>query len=313
MSDVEDTNEVLALDDLIHLMFSDGEWVRFPVRLTRLLSLHEVVMFSELFNRSYLCRKDRKLKGWFQYSVSQIEERINFSEYTQRRTIDSLEEKGLIRSERRGSPPFRYIKIDSKAVCDFLNRCGEPIPAGSLRNAENTGESTTCTNVQTQRILNSYPKDPKGSTTNGKRTIKEQSPPSGKVDDSRLEGFNFDNSEGNQKPPKDNAYLLSEKLYIGLANKGKISTGRPKLANWAIEIRKFLALPGRSEEAFEKLMEEYLARIDEEFMPIAYSASSFCEKFPKIEVALRRNSRNGSDAGDDQIARILKKRFGEKK
>lgn len=301
---IDEEDDITEDDILIDLLFDDGRWIKFPVDLTSILTLHEVVLLAELYNQARILRKFRKKSDrWFRYTVEDIKNRINFSEDTQRRTIDKLVERGFIETERRGSPPFRHVRIKSSSVKKALIECDNSIPRGSAGNAERTGPEANCTNVQTPRKCGAYPAEVRGITTNVKRSIKEMSPPSRECDDTRgLRGFFPSDAT---EPEKDDADILAQNLYAGLVEKCKV-TKIPKLTNWAADIRKFLLLPGRTTELFEQLMIKYLEHINDEFMPEAYSARSFCEKYPNIESALRRKGNSSGDSSEGQVDRIMK-------
>ena len=301
--DDKDSDELNSTQNLIDLLFDPGQWIRFPIKLTAVMSVQELVLFSELFNRSITTKARTANKGWFKYSVEDLKSRVNFSEDSQRRTMDRLVEHGVVEVQRMGNPPFRYIRIISKRVLEMLE-VDYPLPCKGAGYSKNTGLAASVqTSSNPAPLQGSNPAPLQGLTICKKITNKELSRPIRERDEP-LPGKGFFGSDETVEPESIQK-ALAVQLYDGLVRKGKI-TKVPKLSNWAGTIKKFFELTPFTPAEFQATMVAYLARMNEEFMPVAFCAESFCSKFPKIQQALSRNTQQESSV--DRVSRLLEKR-----
>lgn len=92
-------------------------------------------------------------------------------------------------------------------------------------------------------------------------------------------GFNF--AEKREPEKKSQSRIFAERLYNSLSVKRKIF--RPvDIKSWTKEMAKFIAESDVSVEEFEKVVDWYCRHIGEDYVPQAYSAKSFVDKFPQI-------------------------------
>lgn len=302
--DDKDSEELSATQNLIDLLFDPGQWIRFPIKLTAVMSVQELVLFSELFNRSITTKARTTNNGWFKYSVEDLKSRVNFSEDSQRRTMDRLVEHGVVEVQRMGNPPFRFIRIISKRVLAMLE-VEYPVPCKGAGYSKNAGLAATAqTNSNPAPLQGSNPAPLQDSLYVKKVNNKELSRPVRERDGSLVGGgfFGSDTSVESDSIQK----TLANNLYDGLVRNGKI-TKVPKLSSWAATIKKFFEITPFTPSEFNEVMSQYLARMNEEFMPVAYCAESFCSKFPKIKNALSRGG-NQLESSVDRVARLLEKR-----
>jgi hypothetical protein len=85
----------------------------------------------------------------------------------------------------------------------------------------------------------------------------------------------------------DDAMIAARRLYDGLAAKRKIMRP-PNMTAWAAAIRKFLKTSGLSPVEFIAVMNWYIDNLTRPFVPLAFSASAFVDKYVQIETAMSR-------------------------
>jgi hypothetical protein len=115
---------------------------------------------------------------------------------------------------------------------------------------------------------------------------------------------------GEDRPQKkDYPVQAAKKLYGRLAAKRKIMRP-PNLAKWAAEFRAFLASGQVQRPRFHEVLKWYLMNIGEPFVPQAFGAAAFVQKFIRIEEAMSRMSRpidERSMTVDQQIELVHKR------
>lgn len=104
------------------------------------------------------------------------------------------------------------------------------------------------------------------------------------------------------------AYKYAERLYCALAEKRCIFIS-PSLRSWAAQMQRLLSAPGMDVGSFEDVFSWYLVNIRQEYVPKAYSAKTFCEKFvqiqdAKISIERRREQELKSDPAELLISKI---------
>jgi hypothetical protein len=91
----------------------------------------------------------------------------------------------------------------------------------------------------------------------------------------------FSSPSGYDDTSSPNARKLSKRLYEFLLKKGKLCRHVKSLSSWDTSFRELLSL--QTYEHINKVMDGYFRHFGKEFVSRAYSASSFCEKFNRIE------------------------------
>jgi len=235
---------------------------------------------------------DEFLRGRKRKDGSRMDSGAGVSERGITKWLSELEEIGLIRvvvddrDKARIKKSYQMI-IDNEEVYDGAepDQC-TPVHPQNMH-----------LDPQSLRVCSAKIADRTEKDTVVRNIVNKSLPQRGK--DNVIKG-GFFSTEGEEKPTEEER--LARKLYEGLAKKRKI-TVTPRMSLWSTQIKKFFEITSIEKEFFEKVIDEYVERIDEEYMPVAFSAQSFCEKFPKIVSALNRNR---SRSSEDQISRVVK-------
>lgn len=234
-----------------------------------------------------------RIEEWFECPVRIIEDEIFFNEDKQSRVISQLADRGLMSTEKRGFPATRWVRIDLEAIAGLIfNEC-EDAKTQQIRSPGTFAVTAKTPPQSTQKC--------RDCANSVNRSNIDKSRPSPKAQDNVLSGGFFDDPNSTREISVEE--VLAQKLLDGLSRKRKIIK-RPRISNWASEIRKFLEITNYSPEEFESTMLNYLERIDDEYMPVAFCAATFCEKYPKILTALQRKST--TNGAEDQAARVAK-------
>jgi hypothetical protein len=108
-------------------------------------------------------------------------------------------------------------------------------------------------------------------------------------------GFTFPEEKETPRPPSPTR-KAAEELHRQLAIRRKVMRP-PNLEKWAEAFRRLLLDSDVGITRFERVLYWYVDHIDEdEFMPAAYSAQTFCDKFLTIE---RQMELRGGGTVDD--------------
>lgn len=102
----------------VKALLSPDDWVQFPRAFLRFLTPAESVLLGELFRLEDIERQGSRLDetGAFLCSVQILLERIHWTEDQQRRSLQSLQEKGFVFLSRKGAPPKRWVRINSASL-----------------------------------------------------------------------------------------------------------------------------------------------------------------------------------------------------
>lgn len=93
----------------------------------------------------------------------------------------------------------------------------------------------------------------------------------------------------------DQYQLAAKQLWFALADKGLLGA-KSNISKWAAPFRKYAASTGFNWESFQEVLNWYCDHIGEKYIPHAFSATSFCEKFPAIKIAKDRLTELEEDA-----------------
>ncbi len=174
-------------------------------------------------------------------------------------------EKTLENNQNVGNPHLG-ITEPSETHASVLPRLGSPTPR----------ESTPI--VSNEKLLSTEDLE-----------IKEQSELSDSADDTRGPDKSnlFDMKDTKSEKPRTFSRQQAERLHTALIGKSKL-TRRANLDKWSEEITTFGRNSGVNKPRFEKVLSWYIDHIGEEFVPEAFCAASFCEKFVRIESQMKR-------------------------
>lgn len=90
---------------------------------------------------------------------------------------------------------------------------------------------------------------------------------------------------------------VTKELYDALAKRRKIMRN-VNLGKWSSKIKKFLADSPITQSEFDRVLKWYINNIDGKYVPRAYSAATFCEKFVSIKDAYERNQMSDEELQD---------------
>lgn len=104
-----------------------------------------------------------------------------------------------------------------------------------------------------------------------------------------LTGFNLNGRTSRDTDDQNSQYARSaaKRLYDGLAKHRKIMR-KVNIGKWSVEINRFLDESPITRDEFDRLLNWYVENIDTKFVPKAYSAGTFCERFVDIRDAYER-------------------------
>lgn len=93
----------------------------------------------------------------------------------------------------------------------------------------------------------------------------------------------------------------------------KLLFPKPRIHNWAKAIEKFLKTSEIDPDFFDSILDWYLKHISDKFMPQAYSAQTFCEKFAGIMLQKRiyeeRNPPDETPTQAPEVTRVSRQEF----
>lgn len=284
-------------DEMLTLMYGDGEWFRYPKKLTSVMSDSQALLMAFLinFSSSKEVRAYMKLTGgWFYCTVDRIRLEFAWSTDKQGEMVKALAAKGFIRTKRKGVPPKRHIQIDAmyllKQVAvgwnawmrDFYSQT-----TGKSNHRETPGfesrENPVIYKENELRDLTLSPRDiapPAGSRIDGGESVRSCSkkcktnkptPPQ--------KPFKF------ALPDKTEYQTMSAKLMDALTAKG-IKYHHTAKKRWPILFAKEMRAIGASEiKRLRKVFLWYCDNVNrDQWFPKAYCPETFFKKYPRIEV-----------------------------
>lgn len=107
---------------IIHLLASRN-FIVVNKDVARKIGLDEAIMLGELASEYgyWETRSELTEDGFFFTTVENVEANTTFSQYKQQRTIERLQELGLLYVDRRGLPAKRYIKLREKNILKLFD------------------------------------------------------------------------------------------------------------------------------------------------------------------------------------------------
>ncbi len=242
-------------------------------------------MEEAVFVRRFLWLYESKKaegKGWVFIVPKTFAERVGMSVYAFRKIVSKWERLKIIRTRSHGLPLKKYYWLDEEALASYLSKIyGKShlieIDNLGLRNREDKV-------IETDKISNAS-KSLKRNTVAGAKSPGRRTP------------LDFD-VRNKRKPKTGFSHDCAKKLYDALAKKGKVMR-RPNLDNWASTFRKLKELRGTEEVT--QVLSWYTANIGKPYVPQAYSAQSFHDKFPSIQDAMRNQKRDQTKEVRQQI------------
>ena len=257
-------------------------WFRRDYVLSGLMTKIEALLLQDLINLATLKKVKRKVikedgydHVYFLCTVAFLERSLNWDHASQSRLLKAMEGKNFISIKHLGLPRKRYVWINIHGIEDAVD---EALPQSTA----NTDE------LPCKRTVDLPCKGTVGKKDNtnvlSSNTVKKHTVAA----DAATEYANgFLASEEGIAPSKP-AEQLARDLCELLVSKGKL-TRRPALSHWAKDFQELISNVGL--ERVQRALEGYRRVFGMKYVPKAYSAATFCEKFVQIEDAIARIER----------------------
>lgn len=272
-------------------LFKPRTWFMFPKALLRVLDPTESVVLVYLIN---LCFENEQEDGVF-CSKTQLIENLSLTEWQERAAIEKLIELRLIGKEKIQGSKVRFLRVNFKELLKLLNR-GRGTKTGLIM-----GEKSSCVWVRNSHLQQDgvFPFREKSCarSARAKRAHVRPTPPKGGVGrtcahthtrgDLGNKEFELNYTTKNKT---DFYSKCSVKLYTVISQKRKIQR-KPNLNKWNEEFRKLNRIDTIPKKQIKQVLDWLIKNYGNEFVPVVYSASTFREKFHRIEDAMNRNSK----------------------
>lgn len=137
---------------MISMLINGGNYFQVFRRFNLIVSnFDEFVILQHLINIGAMVNADRN-DGWFECSVSQIEEMFGklADRNVQTRVLGSLATKKLIRTEKRGIPAKRHVYVELEYILELLMRIDDPQPQDDC-------EPSQPVNCKSSQLVNAEP------------------------------------------------------------------------------------------------------------------------------------------------------------
>jgi len=207
--------------------------------------------------------------GWILCTVKYLLKRSKgrFRPNGQVRILKALQNLGIIEVKAQGSPPRRYVRVD-------LIRLEKMIDEASKRGETSIVEKSP--RLSAEKPPRSYGRKDKATKGSKEPLEKTHCPPAPRGDEvSPSRGF-F--PEAVCRFDRD----CAEQLYKALAAKNKTRYASSP-TSWVPTFRKLREDLKDDRDRIRRVLDWYVANIGVEFVPRAYSAGSFAERFFNIE------------------------------
>lgn len=298
-------------------IYANGMWFVFPKSFALITRLDQAVLLSYLVNISQLCNAVEKTDGWFYHTTRQIEDSLYINRFRQNKIIKGLLSEGIVEARLIGCPAKRMLRVRydvigrlvHEKVVELIKEKGEDCPKVLIQhiqmcrivtsgcdesahlykeNEEERERRVTSSHCRPSRTGDDEIGVPSTKKTKDKRTSdkKTKEPPK-----KTKETFFEEKQEATSFSAE-----LAELLYKSLKQAGKILR-KPK--GWSLAFQKLENeltdnLGEKREIArqrIKKVLDWYLEHLGEAYIPVAFSAGTFREKFLQIEEAMARAER----------------------
>lgn len=114
----------MQISELSKLLANDG-YIQVNKTLIKTLGLHEAILLGELCAEYNHWELEGKLEDGMFYSTREnIEENTGLTEHLQRKAITTLQEKHILRVEKKGLPAKNYYGINVECLLEWLTTSG---------------------------------------------------------------------------------------------------------------------------------------------------------------------------------------------
>lgn len=205
---------------------------------------------------------------------------VGMTKYAFRKIVKRWEEKGIIKTKSKGLPLKKWYRLNENKLAKHLTTL-KLIGGAHLVGSNNLGLLDSEDKVHgTKKIYN-------------KRKVSKHS------QSHSAEGDCFEEFSNGDPNPK--GFKNAKRLYKVLAKKRKIMR-TPNIKSWC---RSFAKLERDvPKKKIREVISWYGKNVGEEFIPQAYSAKAFCDKFENIVAAMIRNGGDQESMTKAQIRKL---------
>lgn len=267
---------------------------------------------------------------WFTCPSLSIQKMLKVTKRIQTRAIKELEEAGFIHVKYKGIPRRRHVKIEIEEIhereeseegygksnensLESVEETPNKVNESSGKTKENeedlgyktvpqvtTDRSDWSPRIVATNIRNNINKTNNVRSCKQDLTVGSSSSPSA-PDSSRQSDLSRTSTKQarSHSPPRSGFFskdketpfedILTSQLHYALKSKNKIYR-QPKLSEWKKEFRDLVWKDGVPKEQVKESLDWYCDRIGGEYIPQAFSAKSFREKYSQIKSAIERES-----------------------
>jgi hypothetical protein len=302
--------------DRIH---DSGNWFPFYRQFFLILPKLTGLFLQDLINRARFARRDGR---WFLCSSSFLEDE-GWTVDEQDNHLDRLRykprERGtkgpkkpmknpFVEIERRGSPPRRWVLIRWDCIHRALDKV---VATDANTNPGNVPSSMTAhvPSSMTAHVPSSLKRNNReNKAARPKAAVQTPSNPLPNGDRSMQpeEALIPCTAPAKKGTPSPFDLKAAQQLRDGLISRHKQGTPWSK-RGWANQIRLLReGLGDAAEERISSALEWYLAHLGDDYLPVAFSAAGFREKFDRIESAKSRHEkRNPAPVQPDESTRFI--------
>lgn len=265
-----------------HLLRSKdaGNYFTFFRLYYKIMKRVDALFIQDLINLASMSRINKKeVDGleYFQCTSSFLENsESEWNRHEQEYHFTNLEKAGYIKIKRMGMPSCRWVYIDIRKLEEDLDEALSQLPEkpGNKPTGKTGNKPTGKTVVKKEVIPNGIT-----SPTNQKNNCCSQAR---NGDTPKLNGVLYRKEQ--PSPAEQQATSLAKII----RKHNKLLGGPPKIKDWTAEFKK-LSLD-RSVEQIDSALEWYAKHFGEDYVPQAYCAKTFRQKFACIESAMDRST-----------------------
>ena len=227
-------------------------------QIAKASSIDEAVFIRRIIFLWEKCKHDKEM-----FIVpKKFAEPVGMSIHSFRKIVKQWEKKKIIKTKNKGLPLKKWYRINEKLLAKHISELkGNHLNPQVTQNDKITYSKRQLKVTQNDKIYN-------------KNKVRESNTVVPKGSNGLISSKNADIS-------KSFDYRMSSKLYESLAKKRKIMR-KVDLVRWSKQFAKFRIDNNLSKMDFKKTLMWYCKNIGGEFVPRAYAAKSFCDKYVRI-------------------------------
>lgn len=202
------------------------------------------------------------------------------------------------------------LKLQDQSYITQNLQCSKTQPTNAKATLHKTCNVGPSTLINNDLITNEKENKEKRIQSPAPRSDNARKAPSASLGGGRMKGF-VDIEKPDTPPQDKHAIQISRRLAEGLSKKGKL-TRSVNISKWTSQVEDWILETNIEPSRILKVLDWYLENINNEFMPEAYSANTFRDKFPRIESAKRRSTKMSMEDRNKQTLEIVRKRREER-